>query len=39
MKILLSKILQKLTELKNKDKVQYNCLYQKVISVGEFKIL
>ena len=25
--------LQKLTELKNKDKVQYNCLYQKVISV------
>jgi acyl-CoA dehydrogenase len=31
--------LEKLTELKNKDKVQYNSLYQKVISVGEFNIL
>jgi hypothetical protein len=32
--------LEKLTEMKNdSDKVKYNELYQKVISVGEYKII
>jgi acyl-CoA dehydrogenase len=31
--------LEKLTELKNKDKVRYDSLYQQVISVGEFNIV